>query len=69
MARTILDWFAVNLRTIARLVAVLLLYVLVKWFPSAAPEKELLEAATEILGLGVLALTPGLRKPKRKDDL
>lgn len=62
------DWLSVNGKTIMRLVGVLALYVAVKWFPLATKEQELIEAMTEILGLGVLALTPGLRKTRRSGD-
>lgn len=62
------EWLLVNWRPIVRLVAVLAIYLLVKFFPSATLEKETVEAITEICGLGILGLMPGLRKPRREDD-
>lgn len=62
------EWLLVNWRPIVRLIAVVALYLLVKFFPAAVLEKETIEAITEIFGLGVLALMPGLRKPRREGD-
>lgn len=57
-----------NWRVFARLLSVMALYLMVKFYPSATLEKETIEAITEVLGLGVLALLPGLRKPRRETD-
>jgi len=63
------EWLLVNWRTFARLLAVVVLYALAKWFPGLEQERETVVAITEVLGLGVLGLTPGLRAAKREDDL
>ncbi len=62
------DFFAANGRTIARVSAVIVLYVFAKFFPLADKEREAIETLTEVLGLAVLGLMPGLRLAKRKDD-
>ncbi len=62
------EFLSVNMRTIARVVAAIAGYAIIRWFPGHIPERELLIAVTEILGLGILGLMPGLRAPRRSDD-
>lgn len=62
------EWLLVNWRPLVRVVAVLVVYLLVKFYPSATLEKETILAILEITGLGVLGLMPGLRQPRREDD-
>jgi len=63
-----IEWLKVNWRPLVRCVAILALWVLVRWFPGLGAERETLLAITEALGLGVGALTAGLRATHRSDD-
>lgn len=62
------EWLLVNWKTLARLLAVLVMYIMAKWFPLAMKEREAIETMIEVLGLGVVGLLPGLRRTKREDD-
>lgn len=61
-------WLNANWKTLARVAAVVTLYVMAHYFPGAEEERRLVIQITEILGLGVLGFTPGIRRAKRKDD-
>ena len=62
------EWLSVNWRVLARVAAVIVLYVLAKWAPLAIPERESIEAIFEITGLVAVGLLPGLRVAKRAGD-
>lgn len=62
------DWVRVNWKPITSILSLGALYALAKWFPGLEQERELVEAFTEVLGLGLIALVPGLRKTRRVDD-
>jgi hypothetical protein len=61
-------WLLVNWKPIARVIAVIAMYVLAKWFPLAVKEREAIETIIEVVGLGVVGLLPGLRMARRETD-
>lgn len=57
-----IDMVKANARPIAAIAGMVGLYVLVKWFPMAKDERELLLGITEVLGLGLIGFVPGFAK-------
>ncbi len=64
-----MTWLRVNWRPIVSVFSLSAMYIMAKFWPGLREERELIEAFTEILGLGLIALVPSLRATKRSTDL